>query len=127
MPLSRADLDAIRWIVHEEVARALEEGNGQREPPDQREDCSETLKADHQTLALLRASRRGGRQSRALRAPEGFVPAQDAATDLGVGYSTLLTLLKSGKLTRHKIRNRLYVERAELARFLEQHPPKRRG
>ena len=119
MPLTSRDLEAIRAIVREEIAR-------QHGEPD--DDSSEA--------ALEEAEQRGRAfMRRLMREPvpppkpipdTPFIDRYDAARLLNVGLDTVRTYTKRGLLTKHKVKGRLQFSRAEIDKLLAERGPRGR-
>ena len=129
MPLTSRDLDEIRRIVREELARAL----GPSAPQSVVADATTELDAvgdqlHRRALESWDKLRSGSAERKARSIPDGpFVDRYDAARLLGVTESTITSYIGSGKLTRRLVKGRLQVSRAEIDQLRATRPQRRRS
>lgn len=130
MPLTGRDLDDIRRIVREELARALAPAAPTTTTTTSGKDEDEVSDAESVRLRQMAIARL--RQNSAERAarpiPLGpFVDRYDAARLLGVTESTVTSYISSGRLTRNLVKGRIQVNRAEFDELLAARPERRRS
>lgn len=118
MPLTARDLEAIRTIVRDELARALAARDDRAvvANADAEFDDNAMRQRVREDLAWLR---RDAKERAARPIPNTpFVDRYDAARLLGVRMDTITNYTKRGLLTRHKVKGRLQISRAELDKLL---------
>ncbi len=122
--LTASDLEQIRRIVREELARASTAGQADDSITDG--DLSDDYLSSRARRDIAEFHRRWDERA-ARPIPDGaFVDKYDASRLLGVRMDGVTRLTKAGSLTRHMVKGRIQVERAEIDAIIASRPPKLR-
>ncbi len=114
MTLSSYDLARIRQIVRDELESAL---GRRREVGQEDHDADKTLPTE--VREMIGDLRRKSAERAARPISDGpFVDGYDAARLAGVMPGTVVGWVRQGLLTKHKVKNRLQIDRAELDNFI---------
>lgn len=128
MSLTKNDLERLRLVIREEIARALSPQVRSAAGADSSTDDDEVVSAEMSKMAteLLADIRRKWAEREARPIPNTpTVDVYDAARLLGISGGMVSSYVKRGLLTRTKVKGRLQVSRAEIDAMLASRQAKR--